>query len=76
MNVEITKGSLKETIPRTDYDRSKQLERVEYFNTLGSIITNGARCTREINSRIAMAKEALNKTFSAPNCTIIYGRNQ
>jgi hypothetical protein len=32
-----------------------------YFNYLGSIITNDARCTREIKSRIAMAKAALNK---------------
>jgi hypothetical protein len=39
----------------------KQLENVEYFNYLGSMITNGARCTREIKSRIAMAKAAFNK---------------
>jgi hypothetical protein len=39
----------------------KQLENVDYFNYLGSLITNDARCTREINSRIAMAKAAFNK---------------
>jgi hypothetical protein len=39
----------------------KQLENVEYFNYLGSVITNDARCTREIKSRIAMAKAAFNK---------------
>jgi hypothetical protein len=39
----------------------KQLENVEYFNYLGSMITNHARCTREIKSRIAMAKAAFNK---------------
>jgi hypothetical protein len=39
----------------------KQLENVEYFNYLGSMITSDARCTREIKSRIAMAKAALNK---------------
>jgi hypothetical protein len=39
----------------------KQLENMEYFNYLGSILTNDARCTREIKSRIAMAKAALNK---------------
>jgi hypothetical protein len=39
----------------------KQLENVEYFNHLGSMITNDARCTREIKSRIAMAKAAFNK---------------
>jgi hypothetical protein len=39
----------------------KQLENVEYFNYLGSMITSDARCTREIKSRIAMAKTAFNK---------------
>jgi hypothetical protein len=39
----------------------KQLENVEYFNYLDSMITNDARCTREIKSRIAMAKAAFNK---------------
>jgi hypothetical protein len=36
----------------------KQLENVEYFNYLGSMITNDARCTHEIKSRFAMAKAA------------------
>jgi hypothetical protein len=45
-----------------------QLENVKYFNYLGSMITNDARCTREIKSRIAMAKSALNKkTLSLAN---------
>jgi hypothetical protein len=39
----------------------KQSENVEYFNHLGSMITNDARCTREIESRIVMAKAAFNK---------------
>jgi hypothetical protein len=39
----------------------KQLKNVEYFNYLGTMITNDARCTREIKSRIAMAKAAFNK---------------
>jgi hypothetical protein len=39
----------------------KQLENVEYFSYLGSMITNDARCTREIKSRIAIAKAAFNK---------------
>ena len=39
----------------------KQLANVEYLNCLCSIITNDARCTREIKSEIAMAKAALNK---------------
>ena len=39
----------------------KQLQNVECFNCLGSMITNDASCTREIESRIAMAKAASNK---------------
>jgi hypothetical protein len=39
----------------------KKLENVEYFNYLGSMITNYARCTREIKYRIARAKAAFNK---------------
>jgi hypothetical protein len=39
----------------------KQLENVEYFNYLGSMITNDASCTCEIKSRIAMAKAAFNE---------------
>jgi hypothetical protein len=34
---------------------------VEYFNYFGSTLPNDARCTREIKSRIAMAKAAFNK---------------
>jgi hypothetical protein len=34
----------------------KQQENVEYFNYLGSMLTNDARCTGGIKSRIAMAK--------------------
>jgi len=39
----------------------KQWKNVEYFNYLGSVITNDARCTHEIKSRIAMAKAVFNK---------------
>jgi hypothetical protein len=35
----------------------KQLENVEYFSCLGSVITNGAICTREIKPRIAWQKQ-------------------
>jgi hypothetical protein len=38
----------------------KQPENVEYFNSLGSTITNDARYTREIKSRTAMTEAALN----------------
>ena len=39
----------------------KQPENVEYFNYLGSMITNDATCTCEIKSRTAMAKAAFKK---------------
>jgi hypothetical protein len=39
----------------------KQLENVESFKYLGSILTNDGRCTGEIKCRIAMAKAAFNK---------------
>ena len=40
---------------------NKQLENVEYFTYLGSVITNDASCTHEIKSMISMVKVALNK---------------
>ena len=39
----------------------KQLENVESFKYLGSILTNDGSCTCEIKYRIAMAKAAFNK---------------
>jgi hypothetical protein len=39
----------------------KQLENVEYFSYLGNMVTNDARFTRKIKSRIAMAKAAFSK---------------
>ena len=58
MNVEKTK------IMRTSWQPSpvqimtdqKQLDNTEYFNYLGSMITNDARCTGEITSSYAMTK--------------------
>jgi hypothetical protein len=38
-----------------------QVENVESFKYLGSILTNDGRCTCEIKCRIAMAKAAFNK---------------
>jgi hypothetical protein len=38
----------------------KEPENVEYFNCLVSMITNDARCTCEIKSRIDMAKAGFN----------------
>jgi len=53
--------NFKTTIPSKNYDRPKQLENVESFKYLGSILTNNGRCTCEIKCRIAMAKAAFNK---------------
>ena len=39
----------------------KQLENVECFKYLGSVLTNDGRCMCEIKSRIAMTKAAFNK---------------
>jgi hypothetical protein len=39
----------------------KLLENVEYLNYFGSLISNNARCTREIKPRIVIAKAAFNK---------------
>jgi hypothetical protein len=52
--------NVKATIPSTDYDIGKQLENLEYFSYIVSMIT-GERCTWEIKSRIAMAKVAFSK---------------
>ena len=38
-----------------------QLENVEYFNYLCSLIINNARCTSEIKSITAMSEAAINK---------------
>jgi hypothetical protein len=39
----------------------KQLENVEYFKYLDTMLTNDTRCTCEIKSRISMPKSAFNK---------------
>jgi len=39
----------------------KQLENVDYFYYLGSLMTDDARCTFEIKLRISMAKAAFKK---------------
>ena len=48
----------------------KQLENVEPFKYLGSILTNDGRCTCEIKCRIAMAKAAFNKKRALFNSTL------
>ena len=63
MNVEKTKVTRisRQPSPVTSMIEQKQLENVECFKYLGSILTNDGRCTCEIKSRIAMAKAAFNK---------------
>ena len=47
--------------PVTNMIDQKQLENVECFKYLGSLLTNDGRCTCEIKCRIAMAKAAFSK---------------
>ena len=73
MNVEKTKVMRisRQPSPVTIMIDQKQLENVECFKYLGSMLTNDRRCTCEIKSRIAMAKAAFNKkkTLFASNLT-------
>jgi hypothetical protein len=52
----------KTIVPNTDYDRSKANGESGIFqHPVGSMITNNARCIREIKSKIAMEKTAFSK---------------
>jgi len=61
MNVEKTKLMRipKQPFPVKIMTDQKQLENVESFTYLGSMLTNDGRCTCEIKSRIAMARRGL-----------------
>ena len=63
MNGEKTKITRisREPIPVKIMIDQKQLEDVESFKYLGSILTDDGRCTCEIKYRIGMAKAAFNK---------------
>jgi hypothetical protein len=63
MNVEKTKVMeiSRQPFPVKIVIDQKQLENVESFKYLGSMLTNDGRCTCEIKRRIAMAKAAFNK---------------
>ena len=63
MNVEKTKVMRisRQPFPVKIMKDQKQPENVESSKYLGSILTNGGRCTCEIKCRIAMAKAAFNK---------------
>ena len=63
MNVEETKVMRisRQSFPLKIMIDQRQLENVESFKYLGSILTNDGRCTCEIKCRIAMARAAFNK---------------
>jgi hypothetical protein len=63
MNVEKTKVMRisRQPFPVKIMTERKQLENVESFKYLGSILTNYGSCTCEIKCRIAMAKAAFDK---------------
>jgi len=63
MNVETTKVMRisRQPFPVKIKIDQKQLENVESFKYLGSILTNDGRCICKIKCRIAMAKAAFNK---------------
>ena len=63
INVEKTKVMRisRQTSPVKIVINQTQLESVECFKYLGSMLTDGGRCTGEIKCRIAMAKAAFNK---------------
>ena len=63
LNVEKTKVMRisRQPLPVKIIIDQKQLENVEPFKHLGSILTNDGRCTYEIKCRSAMAKAAFNK---------------
>ena len=47
----------RESFPVQIMIEQQQLENVEYFNHLGSMITNDARYTREIKSKLSGQKQ-------------------
>jgi len=63
-------GILRQPSPLRITKDQRQLENVEYFNYLGSMIMNDARCMLEIKSRIAMAKAAFSKKNNLFTCKL------
>ena len=59
MNVKETEvmKMLRHPSPVKNMIDQKQPENMDYLNSLGSMITGDARCTREIKSRITLAKQ-------------------
>ena len=54
-------GISRQPSPVTFMIDQKQLENVEFFKYLGSMLKNDGRCTREIKSRIVVVKAAFSK---------------
>jgi PII-like signaling protein len=50
----------------------KEVENVDYFSSLDSLVTNDARYTCEIKCRIAMAEAALNKRRLSSPANLTY----
>jgi hypothetical protein len=63
INVEKTKATRisRQPFPVKTMIDQKQLENMEFFKYLGSILTNDGSCTCEIKRRIAMVKAVFNK---------------
>jgi hypothetical protein len=72
MNVEKTKVMRisRQPLPVKLITDQKQLENVESFKYLSSILTNDGKCTCEIKCRIAVAKAAFNKKSTLFNSTL------
>ena len=68
INVEKTKVMRisRQSLPVKIMIDQKQLENVECFKYLGSMLTNDGRCTCDIKFRIAMAKAAFNEKIFLP----------
>jgi len=60
----VEKTKVMTAIPSNKYDRPKQLDNVECFKYLDSMLTNDGRCTYEIKSRIAKTKVPFSKKKS------------
>jgi hypothetical protein len=58
--------NFKATTPIQIMIDKKQQGNVAYFNNLGSLITNDARCTRDSKSTTAMARAAFIKEALSP----------
>ena len=69
MNVERTKKITIPTQPSPIQITTgcKQTENVQYLKYFGSLMTNDARCTHEIKSRVVMTKQhSTRKEFFSP----------